>query len=328
MRPLGILIVLCTVLASTTPRAEEFRSSDLLGTHTPTAQSVAYMGKLIRERTDGRHSIRLLAQVTTSTDNYTVEQVRSGALAMARVRLASFHNAVPATVVPSLPFLFKSTAHLRRSLDGPIGDEILAAMEGVGLIGLCFYDTGPRSFYSSKKPIRNVSDLKGMKIRVQGGDILASLLSAVGATPTPMPFSKLYNSLRSGAVDAAEFDLLTYEDARHYEVAKFYSLTEHSMAPSVLVFSKKIWDRLSKEDQIIIGIAAKESVPYMRKLWDEHEPTARKAVEVAGAQINTDIDKKSLADALVPAYAKFVTDPNVKSIMERIRSTDFASPVR
>lgn len=328
MRPLGILIVLCTVLAGTTARSEEFRSSDLLAAHSPTAQAVAYMGKVIHERTGGRHSIRVLAQLTTSTDNYTVEQVRSGAVAMARVRLASFHTSVPATVVPSLPFLFKSTAHMRRSLDGSIGDEILTAMESVGLIGLCFYDTGPRSFYSSNKPIRNVSDLKGMKVRVQSTDILGDLLRTIGAIPRPIPLGMVYNSLKSDAVDAAEFDLLTYENLRHYEVAKFYSVTEHSMAPSVLVFSKKIWDRLSKEDQIIIGIAAKESVPYMRKLWDEYEPTARKAVEAAGAQINTDTDKKSFSDALVPGYAKFVTDPNLKNMVEKIKVSDLASALR
>ena len=328
MRLLGVSIALCIVIAGNTTRAEEFRSSDLMDGYSPTAQAVEYMGGLIRERTGGRHGIKVLAQVTTSTDNYTVGQVTSGALAMARIRLASFHHSVPATVVPSLPFLFKSTAHLRRSLDGPIGDEILMALESKGLIGLCFYDTGPRSFYSNDKPIRNVSDLKGLKVRVQGADIWERLLRTIGAKPTPIPLGMVYNALKVDSIDAAEFDLLTYKELRHHEVARFYSVTEHSMAPSVLVFSKKIWDRLSKEDQIIIGIAAKESVPYMRKLWDEYEPAARKALEVEGVRIDTDIDKKSFSDALVPAYATFVADPKLRNMVERIQAEDLASRMR
>ncbi|MDP2331413.1 MAG: TRAP transporter substrate-binding protein DctP, partial [Reyranella sp.] len=195
-------------------------------------------------------------------------------------------------------------------------------LETQGLIGLCFYDTGPRSFYTSKKPIRNVADLKDMSVRVQSSDILSLLLQSIGATPKAIPFGRVYDSLRSGAVDAAEFDFQTYEYARHHEVAKFYSMTEHSMAPSVLVFSKKIWDRLPADDRLIIAAAARESVPYMRSLNDEYEPMARKAVEAAGAEIITDVDKASFSDALVPAYARFVRDPKLRDMVKRIKATD------
>lgn len=319
---LRILIPLAALMAASPAHAEEFVSSDLLAAHSPTVQAVAYMDTIVRERTQGRHSIRVLAQSTASTDNFTIERVRSGELAMARVRLATFHKVIPATVVPTLPFLFTSKAHLRRSLDGPVGDEILKALQRQGLIGLCFYDTGPRSFYTSKKPIRNAADLKDMSVRVQSSDVLASLLRSIGARPKPIPFARVYESLKNGAVDAAEFDFQTYEDARHHEVAKFYSMTEHSMAPSVLVFSKKIWDGLSAEDQAIIAAAARESVPYMRSLSDEHEPAARKAVVAAGAEIITDIDKASFSAALVPAYARFVRDPTLKDMIKRIQATD------
>ncbi|MDP2333186.1 MAG: TRAP transporter substrate-binding protein DctP, partial [Reyranella sp.] len=168
-----ILIPFAALMAASPAHAEEFVSSDLLSAHAPVVQAVAYMDTIVRERTQGRHGIRVVAQGTASTDNFTIGRVRSGELAMARVRLASFHTLLPATVVPSLPLLLPTTAHLRRSLDGPVGDEILKALETQGLIGLCFYDTGPRSFYTSKKPIRNVADLKDMSVRVQSSDILS-----------------------------------------------------------------------------------------------------------------------------------------------------------
>ena len=102
-----------------------------------------------------------------------------------------------------------------------------------------------------------------------------------------MPYAEVYTALKTGLVDAAENNWPSYESSRHFEAAKFYSVTEHSMAPEVLVFSKKVWDTLTKEDQAMIRKAAKESVPYMRKLWDEREVRSRKTVEAAGAQVVT-----------------------------------------
>ena len=148
-----------------------------------------------------------------------------------------------------------------------------------------------------------------MKIRVQQSDMWVAMMQAMGANATPMPYAEVYTALKTGVVDAAENNWPSYESSRHYEAAKIYSLTEHSMAPELLVFSKKVWDGLSKEDQAIIRAAAKESVPYMRKLWDEREAQARKTVEAAGSQIVSDVDKKSFSDAMAPVYAKFAADP-------------------
>ncbi|MEK7995359.1 MAG: TRAP transporter substrate-binding protein [Planctomycetota bacterium] len=300
----------------TAVQADEFRSSDLRDASNPSVQAVAYLGKLVRERTGGRHTIKV--QQATATDDFTIQQIRNGNLAMARVGIAAFHNLVPATVVPSLPFVFKSKAHQRAVLDGPIGEEILADMESEGFIGLGFYDVGARSFYSVKKPIRNAADMKGMSVRVQSGDILAPLLRVIGAIPQPIPYLRLYDSLKVGAVDAGEFDLPTYEASRYYEVAKFYSLTEHNRTPSILVFSKKIWDGLSDEDKTIIRNAAKESVIYHREVWDEYEPSARKAAEAAGMKIIVDVDRKSFSDVMVPARTKFATNPRQKELLNRI----------
>ena len=281
-----------------------------------------YMGKLIGERTGGKNSIKVFGQSTLGSEKDTIEQTKIGALDMVRVNVAPFNNIVPATIVPSLPFLFKSTAHMRRVLDGPIGDEILAAMESQGFIGLCFYDSGSRSFYSGKKAIKNVADAKGMKIRVQQSDMWVAMMQAIGANATPLPYAEVYTALKTGVVDAAENNWPSYKSSRHYEAAKIYSLTEHSMAPEVLVFSKKIWDGLSKEDQAVIRTAAKESVPYMRKLWDEREASARKTVEAAGSQVVSDVDKKSFSDAMAPVYAKFAADPKLQDLVKRIQATD------
>jgi tripartite ATP-independent transporter DctP family solute receptor len=285
-------------------------------------QAVTYMGKLISERSGGKNSVKVFGQSTLGSEKDTIEQTKIGALDMVRVNVAPFNNIVPATIVPSLPFLFKSKEHMRRVLDGPIGDEILAAMEAQGFIGLAFYDSGSRSFYSGKKAIKNVADTKGMKIRVQQSDMWVAMMQAIGANATPLPYAEVYTALKTGVVDAAENNWPSYESSRHYEAAKIYSLTEHSMAPELLVFSKKVWDGLSKEDQAIIRAAAKESVPYMRKLWDEREAQARKTVEAAGSQIVSDVDKKSFSDAMAPVYAKFAADPKLQDLVKRIQAAN------
>lgn len=161
-----------------------------------------------------------------------------------------------------------------------------------------------------------------MKIRVQQSDMWVAMMQAIGANATPLPYAEVYTALKTGVVDAAENNWPSYESSRHYEAAKIYSLTEHSMAPEILVFSKKIWDGLSKEDQAVIRTAAKESVPYMRKLWDEREASARKTVEAAGSQVVSDVDKKSFSDAMAPVYAKFAADPKLQDLVKRIQATD------
>ncbi len=208
---------------------------------------------------------------------------------------------------------------MRKVLDGPIGDEILASMQSQGLVGLAFYDSGARSFYTAKKPIRSLADMKGMKIRVQQSDLFVAMIEALGANPTPMPYGEVYTALKTGIVDAAENNWPSYESSRHFEAAKYYSLTEHSLAPEVLVFSKKVWDGLSGADQAALRKAAKDSVPYMRKLWDEREVKARKVVEAAGSQTIAIANKQEFVDAMKPVYATFAATPRLAGLVKRIQ---------
>lgn len=316
-RAVALLVVAMTTVAA---RAEEFISSDLLPSYDPSVQAVTYMGRLVREKTGGQHSIQVRSNSSIGTDNLAAQQVRNGAIAMARVRLATFHNIVPETVPMSLPFVFRSANHLRGVIDGPIGDEILAALASAGFIGLCFYDTGPRSLYSAKAHFRTANDLKGVKIRIQSSDALATVLQTLGAFPQPVPLTRVRDSLRSGAVDAAEFDLQSYEGLRHFEVAPLYSLTEHRFEPSVLVFSKVIWERLSKEHQEAIRASAKASVPFMRARWEESEARARKSLEVAGVKILAGIDRASFKDAMLRANAKLLGIQPLEGIFDRIQA--------
>jgi tripartite ATP-independent transporter DctP family solute receptor len=300
--------------------AKEFRSSDVHPDDYPTVMAVKFISDIMKQKTGGKDSIKVYPNSTLGSEKDTIEQTKIGALDFVRINVAPMNNICPETMVPTMPFLFKSTAHMRKVLDGPIGDEILKACEAQGFIGLAFYDSGSRSLYTVKKPVKSLADAKGMKIRVQQSDLWVSLLQAMGANATPMPYGEVYTALKVGTVDGAENNWPSYDTSRHFEVAKFYSLTEHSMAPEMLLMSKKVYDTLTPDEQKMIRAAAKESVPYMRKLWDEKEGKSRAAVIAGGAQI-IEVDKKSFQDAMKPVYEKFITDPKLKDMIGRVQAT-------
>lgn len=308
-------------LAAGGAAARDFRSAEVHPADYPTTLAVQYMGKLLAERSGGKLGVHVYPAGVLGTEKDTVEQLRIGGLDMMRINAAALNSVVPETVVTVMPFLFRSTEHLHHVLDGPIGDEILAAMASQGIVGLAFYDSGARSFYTSKKPIRSLADMKGLKIRVQQSDLFVGLIEALHANPTPMPYGEVYTALKTGIVDGAENNWPSYESSRHFESAKFYTLTEHSMAPEVLAFSKIVWDKLSKDEQAMIRKAAKDSVPYMRKLWEEREVKSRKTVEAAGVQVITLPDKQEFVDAMKPVYARFADTPKLKDLVKRAQET-------
>ena len=299
--------------------ARDFRSSDVHPTDYPTVEAVRQMGKALKEQSKDKLGIKVFASGALGAERDTIEQLKIGGLDMMRINAAVLNNIVPETLAVSMPFVFRSTQHMRQVLDGPIGDEILAAMEAQGMVGLAFYDSGARSIYTVKKPVKTLADLKGMKIRVQQSDLFVSMMEAIGVNPTPMPYGEVYTGLKTGIVDGAENNWPSYESSRHFEAAKFYNVTEHSMVPEVLVFSKKIWDTLPKDDQALIRKTAKDSVPFMRKLWDERETKSRQVAEAGGAQVIPIADKKPFIDAMTPVYAKFANTPKLQDLVKRIR---------
>jgi tripartite ATP-independent transporter DctP family solute receptor len=307
--------------APMTAQARDFRSADVHPADYPTVEAVKHMGRELAGKTNGKMNIRVFPSGALGSEKDTIEQLKLGGLDMMRINAGALNSVVPETLVTVLPFIFRDTAHMRSVLDGPIGDDILKAMEAQGLIGLAFYDSGARSFYTAKKPITSLADFKGLKIRVQPSELFVGMINALGANPTPMPYGEVYTALKTGIVDGAENNWPSYESSRHFEAARYYSLTEHSLAPEVLVFSKVIWDKLSKDDQALIRKAAKDSVPFMRKLWDEREISSRKMVEAGGAQITTIANKQELIDAMKPVYEKFANTPALQSLVTRIQQS-------
>jgi len=300
-------------------QARDFRSADVHAKDYPTNMAVKYMGDQLSKATGGKDNIKVFGDSALGSEKDTVEQVKIGALDMVRVSTAAFHGIVPESMIPSLPFIFRDLDHFRKTMYGPEGDKILAGFEKAGFVGLALYESGARSMYA-KKPIRNVTDMKGLKVRVQQSDLWVSLIKQMGASATPMPFAEVYTGLKTGLLDAAENNIPSYDEARHYESAPVFSETMHVMSPEVLVFSKKVWDTLTPQEQAAIRKAAKESVPYYQQLWDAKEKEARAVVLKGGAKIipSSEIDKKSFVDVEKPVWEKFANTPELKALVQDI----------
>jgi tripartite ATP-independent transporter DctP family solute receptor len=224
------------------------------------------------------------------------------------------------TTIPALPFLFRSNAHMRRALDSSIGDEILDSLTPHGLIGLCFYDSGDRNFYNTKRPIYTPADMKGLKIRVPNSDLYIAMIKALGADATPMSISEVYQSLVQGVIDGAENNWPSYESGRHFEVASYYSLTQHVIAPEVLVMSARRWEKLTEADRAEVRKAAKDSVPFMRTLWDARVDAARTKLIAAGVKVNEIADSAAFAAAMRPVWDKYIVSDAQRRLVKEIES--------
>jgi tripartite ATP-independent transporter DctP family solute receptor len=318
----GLIAVAVFAAGATAAMAATFRSADVHPKDYPTVMAVNYMGEQLSKATGGKDTVKVFTDSSLGSEKDTVEQVKIGALDMVRVNTSAFHGIVPESMIPSLPFLFRDIEHFRKTMYGPQGDKILAAFDKAGFVALVMYESGARSMYA-KKPIKNLADLKGMKVRVQPSDLWVGLVGALGASATPVPYAEVYTGLKTGLIDAAENNYPSYETAKHYESAPVYSETMHVMAPEVVVFSKKKWDTLTKEEQAALRKAAKDSIPYYVKLWEAKEKSSKDAVVKAGAKIvpAAEIDRKAFVEAEKPVWDKFASTPEMKALVQEIVNT-------
>src|SRR6188768_3591507 len=274
----------------------------------PTVEAVVQMGKKLEAATNGRLSIQMYPSMQLGGEKEMIEQAQVGALQIARISVGPMGPIVPELNVFNLPFMFRDNVHMEKVIDGPIGEELLKKLTDhptAGLIGLCWMNAGTRNVYNSKKPIRGIEDLKGLKIRMMGNPVFVDTMNALGGNGVSMGFDQLITAMQTGVVDGAENNYPSYESGQHYRYAKYYSKTGHLMIPEILIFSKKIWDELSKEDQALILKVAREAQQEERKLWYDREKESLKKMAEAGAVMNEVADKKEFQAAVKPVWDKY-----------------------
>lgn len=276
----------------------------------PTTLGAKKFAELVEERTGGRIRILVQAEGMMGTENEVIQQMQYGGIDFARVSLSQLAEYVPKLNVLQMPYLYTDSEHMWRVLDGEIGDAFLKEVEGDDLVGLSWYDAGARNFYNAKKPISCLEDIAGMKIRVQESEMMADMVEALGASAMPLGYADVYASLERGIVDGAENNWPSYESMNHYEVAKYFTVDEHTRVPEMQICSRYTWEKLSAEDRQIIVQCAKESALYEREVWIGREDESRQIALEHGVEVVelSAEEKKRFQTAVMGVYEKYCGD--------------------
>jgi tripartite ATP-independent transporter DctP family solute receptor len=284
------------------------KASDVHPEGYPTVEAVENLGKKLEAATNGRLSVQMYASMQLGGEKETIEQTQLNAIQMVRCSVGTLGPVVDEINVFNLPFLFRDVAHMRKVVDGPIGQELLdkvTANEAAKLVGLCWMDAGARSFYDTKRPIKAIEDLKGLKIRVIGNPIFVDMANALGANGVAMGYDQVFSALQTGVVDGAENNPPSFVFDNHYQAAKFYSDSQHLIVPEMLVYSKAGWEKLSPEDQALMKKLSREAQAEARVLWDKKEADAFERMKAANIEIDHIADKKPFRDAVKPVWDKY-----------------------
>jgi len=317
----GLLILLITSSCFMPQESKELKLAHSLPVDHPVHQAMDFMARRTSELSDKKLTITVYPSGQLGSEQQCLELLQIGSLAITKVSAGTMESFIDAYKIFGLPFIFRSKDHVFQILDGEIGKELLLITQKILIRGLCYYDAGSRSFYTKNKPVEKPDDISGLKIRVMHSQTAVQMVRALGGSATPISWGELYTALQSGVVDGAENNSPSFYTSRHYEVCKYYSLTEHTTIPDVLVISLKTWEKLNPQEKEWIQQAADESAIIQRKLWAESEKISLNEIEKAGVEINYP-EKEPFVNkvkSLMEDYKKF---PEIYSYIKRIRKVE------
>ncbi len=318
------LLAVTGVLVNDAAQAQQkivLKASDVHPAGYPTVAALESMGKKLEAATNGRISVQMYPSMQLGGEKEAIEQAQVGALQLARVSVGALGPVVDELNVFNMPYLFRDTAHMQKVIDGPIGQELLDKVTNnpkTGLVGLLWMDAGARSLYDTKKAIKNIDDLKGMKFRVMGNPMFVDMMNSLGGNGVSMGYDQVFSALQTGVVDGAENNPPSFVFDNHYQVAKFLTLDEHLIVPEIVVMSRKTWDSLSPADQALIRKFSREAQMEERVLWNKYEKDAMDKAKAAGITITPIADKKPFQDAVKPVWDKY--GPKYADAIKRIQA--------
>lgn len=291
-----------------------------LSVNHPVHEAVVFFAERVKEKSGGKLTIDIYPGGQLGSERELLELLQMGSLTLTKVSVAVLENFVTEYRVFGYPYLFEDEEHLHQVLDSELGEQILEKGQRFRLRGLCFYDAGSRSFYTSQKPVRKPEDLEGLKIRVMKSNSAVNMVNTLGGSATPIAFGELYSAIQQGVVDGAENNPPSFYTSRHYEVSKYFTIDEHTSIPDVLLISTIWWDALNELEKKWVSEAAEESVAFQRKAWDRSVEESLKAIEEAGVTIIRP-DKTLFADKMDTLYQQIEKDDPVYSMVQKIRKS-------
>ncbi|NRD23086.1 TRAP transporter substrate-binding protein [Winogradskyella litoriviva] len=288
----------------------------------PVHKGILEFQKSLETKSNGTLKVKIFPDAQLGSEREVLELLQIGSVAATKVSAATLSNFVPEYHILGIPYLFKDKEHQFEVLEGEVGKSILEKGSKFWLRGLCYYDAGSRSFYTSNKAIRTPDDLKGLKIRVMNNQMAINMVNSMGGSATPLAYGELYTAIQQGVVDGAENNPPSFVSSNHYEISKYYTLDQHSSVPDVLLIGTKFWDKLSEQEKIWVQEAADESAQAQKKFWSDSVEESMKIAKEAGVEII--VPKKSLfAEKSKSVVEDFVKEfPEMKPLVNKIKSND------
>lgn len=285
----------------------------------PTTLGDYEFARLVEEKTEGRVKIEVYPAAQLGEEKDVIEQVQIGAIDITRTSIAPLTEFSPSLNVLQLPYIYRDSTHMWNVLNSSIGEDFLASVADANFIGLGWFDPGQRNFYNSVKEIKSLADLQGLKFRVMQSELMMDMVSALGASPTPLPYGEVYSSIQTGVIDGAENNWPSYDTSSHFEVAKYYTIDGHVRVPEIIIASSIAMKKVSAEDLAIIKACAKEAQAFQVQKWEEKEIASREKVEAAGSIITelTPEAKAEFSAAMAPVWEKYAAD--YKDIIQQIQ---------
>lgn len=284
----------------------------------PVHAAMVFMGERLEEKSGGTMRIDIYTSQQLGTERETLELLQIGSLGMTKVSSSVLEGFAPEFRVLGLPYLFRDEDHRFSVLEGEIGRDLLQKLDRYRLRGLTYYDAGSRSFYTVQRPVNSPDDLAGLKLRVQESGIAMQMVRTLGGAATPISYGEVFTALQQGVVDGAENNPPSFHTSRHYEVAKFYSLDEHTAVPDLLLVSLHLWEELNPQQRQWLQEAADESAELQKELWRQATEEALQVVTEAGVEI-IHPDKEAFLEKAAPLLDSFGRDPEVGPLVQQIR---------
>ena len=281
--------------------------SHVVSPDTPKGKAAEYFKKLAEERTHGKVKVQVYPNSQLYKDKEELEALQLGAVQMLAPSLAKFGPlGVKEFEVFDLPYVFDNYDEVNKVMHGAIGKQLLGKLESKGIKGLAYWDNGFKNF-SSNKPIRTPSDLKGMKIRIQSSKVLEEEMRSVGALPQVMAFSEVYQALQTGVVDGTELEASNLYTSKAYEVQKNLTLTQHGFLGYAVIVNKKFWDGLPADVRTQLDGAIIDASKYANDIAKKENDRALAAIKASGkTQVYTPTaaERAAFKKAMVPVHTK------------------------
>jgi len=313
VKPLTMLLTLCLFSCTSDSNKVTLTLGHTLDTRHVVHLAMEHMAKRLTHYSNGSMEIAIYPGGQLGSEREMIELLQIGSLAMTKVSASPLEGFVPEMQIFSIPYLMRDREHFWRVLNSDVGQGLLAQVETVRLKGMGYYDAGSRSFYTTNAPINTPEDLIGQKIRVLNSPTAVATVQALGGAATPIAWGELYAALQQGVVDGAENNPPSYYLSRHYEIAKYYSLDEHTFVPDIILASLPVWNSLTVEQQGWLTAAMSDSISYQKSLWQAASDDALAKVKAAGTEIIYP-DKKAFQDKVVDFHASFANSPVAKQI--------------